>query len=304
MKASFDGPPALRPGDRVTLVAPASPFDRESFEAGVKILAERYQPVFDDGVFSRARYLAGDDARRQAELVQALADPASGAVIAARGGYGSLRLLPGLELGRLAPKALVGFSDLTAVHLALQAAGWISIHGPVVTQLGSQPPEVARRLFELLESPRPAEPLSGAPGAPGVVEGPLLGGNLSIVTRLLGTPFLPSLDGAVLLLEDVRERPYRLDRMWTHLTLAGVFERVAGIALGDFIECEEPDADYKGSEILADLVAATGLPCVRDLPIGHGEVNLPVALGTRVRLDGTRGLLVPLEPAVRVPDRR
>jgi muramoyltetrapeptide carboxypeptidase len=297
-------PPALRPGDRVALIAPASPFDRESFEAGVRVLAERYRPVFDDGVFTRARYLAGDDARRQAELAAALADPGTRAVMAARGGYGSLRLLPRLDLAGLAPKLLVGFSDLTAVHLALQAASRTSVHGPVVTQLGAQPPEVSRRLFALLESPGPAEPLTGTPGAPGVVEGPLLGGNLSLVTRLLGTPFLPPLDGTVLLLEDVRERPYRLDRMWTHLALAGVFGRVRGLALGDFTECDEPDADYTGREVLADLVAATGLPCVRDLPIGHGEVNMPVALGCRVRLDGTRGTLTPLEPAVRDPGRR
>jgi muramoyltetrapeptide carboxypeptidase len=126
----------------------------------------------------------------------------------------------------------------------------------------------------------------------------VLGGNLSILTRLLGTPWLPDLTGAVLLLEDVSERPYRLDRMWTHLRLAGVFERVVGLALGDFTDCEEPDGDFTARDVLRSLAGETGLPCVGDLPIGHGAVNVPVALGTRVRLDAGAGTLSFLEPAV------
>ena len=212
-----------------------------------------------------------------------------------------MRLLTGLapKLAGIHPKPVVGFSDVTTLHLGLQAAGWASIHGPVLTQLGAQPRDVALRLFHLLESPDgPAPPLAGTPLLSGVVEGPLLGGNLSLLTRLLGTPHLPPLDGAVLLLEDVGERPYRLDRMWTHLGLAGVFGRVRGLALGEFIDCEEPGGDYRSEEVLAGLVAETGLPCVGGLPIGHGSVNQPVALGCRVRLDGKAGRLEFLEPAV------
>jgi muramoyltetrapeptide carboxypeptidase len=294
-------PPALRPGDAVAVVAPASPFDRESFEAGIRVLGARYRPVFDEGLFARARYLAGDDARRRDELGAALADDGTRAVFAARGGYGALRLLPKLRVAGLAPKPVVGFSDLTAVHLLLQAAGWISVHGPVVTQLGGQPEAVARRLFHLLESGAPPAPLAGEPLVAGVAEGPLIGGNLSLLTRLLGTPYLPPLDGAVLLLEDVTERPYRLDRMWTHLALAGVFDRVRGIALGDFTECEEPDADYGSHEVLADLARETGLPCLAGLPIGHGSANQAVPLGARVRLDAGAGELAFLEGAVASP---
>jgi muramoyltetrapeptide carboxypeptidase len=180
--------------------------------------------------------------------------------------YGSLRLLRSSgpsSRRRLPPEAAVGFSDITALHAALQAAGWTSIHGPVLTQLGAQPPAVVERLVHLLESTEaPAPPLAGTPLVGGVAEGPLLGGNLSLLTRLLGTPYLPALDGAVLLLEDVGERPYRLDRMWTHLALAGVFDRVRGLALGEFTECEEPDADYGSAEVLAGLAAEVGLPCV------------------------------------------
>jgi muramoyltetrapeptide carboxypeptidase len=294
---------ALRPGDAVAVVAPAGPFDRESFEAGLRVLAERYRVVVPDGLFARSRYLAGDDGRRLDELTAALADESVKAVVAARGGYGALRLLARLRprLAGLVPKPLVGFSDITALHLALQAAGWVTIHGPVVTQLATQPPDVATRLFHLLESPDPAPALPGTPMVAGLAEGPLVGGNLSLLTRLLGTPYLPPLDGAVLLLEDVGERPYRLDRMWTHLALAGVFDRVAGLALGAFTDCEEPDGDYPVGDVLAELVAEVGRPALGALPIGHGAVNQPVPLGVRVRLDAGAGVLAFLEPAVAPP---
>jgi muramoyltetrapeptide carboxypeptidase len=296
-------PPALRPAAQVAVVAPAGPFDRESLEAGLRVLAGRYRPQWDDGLFARTRYLAGDDARRLAELTAALADDRIEAVFAARGGYGVLRLLPRLwpklAAGGFPPKPIVGFSDLTALHAALQAVGWVSIHGPVVTQLGTQPPEVAERLFALLESPVALPPpLTGQPLVGGRAEGPLVGGNLSLLTRLLGTPYLPPLDGAVLLLEDVGERPYRLDRMWTHLALAGVLDRVRGLALGEFTDCEEPEADYRSADVVAALARETGLPCVAGLPVGHGAVNQPLPLGARVRLDADAGRLTVLEPAV------
>ena len=298
----FTRPPGLRPGDRIAVVAPASAFDRASFEAGLAVLAARYRPVFDPGCFARTRYLAGDDSRRLDELTAALADDSVKAIVAARGGYGTLRLLadlwPKLRAAAFPPKPVVGFSDLTALHAVLQAAGWVSIHGPVVTQLGAQPPAVAERLVHLLESPVAPAPLRGTPLAAGVVEGPLLGGNLSLLTRLLGTRYLPDLDGAILLLEDVGERPYRLDRMWTHMQLAGVFARVRGIVLGSFTACEESGADYTSGEVLRELAVSTGLPCAAGFPIGHGDVNEPVPLGVRVRLDAAAATLTFLEPAV------
>lgn len=302
----FVKPAPLAPGDRVTVVAPAGPLDRETFDAGLRILAGRYDVAWNPGLLSRARYLAGDDARRGNELAAALADPRSRAVVAARGGYGSMRLLPhvwpsvnGHPSSSDPAKLLVGFSDITALHAALQAAGQVSVHGPVVTQLGTQPPAIVERFFALLEDGTiPPPPVAGTPFVGGVVQGPLLGGNFSLVTRLLGTPWLPDLRGAILLLEDVGEKPYRIDRMWTHLRLAGVFERVAGLALGEFTDCEDPDGDFTLREVLENLAAETGLPCIGELPIGHGAVNVPVALGTRVRLDGGAGSLTFLEPAV------
>ena len=294
----FLSPPALKQGDTVAVVAPSGPFDRESFDKGLSLLKARYQPRYSEGLFSAERYLAGNDARRLAELQGALDDPSVKAIFAARGGYGAMRLLPKLKWPA-APKLLIGFSDVTALHGAAAARGWKTVHAPVLTQLGKQPPEVLARFFALLESPLPFMPREKATClVPGVAEGPLLGGNLSVLTRLLGTPYLPPLEGAVLLLEDVGERPYRLDRMWRHLQLAGVFDKVKGVVLGDFTGCEEQAADYGSADVLRGLAEATGLPCISGLPIGHGALNEAVPLGVRVRLDATVGRLSFLDALV------
>ena len=294
---TFVAPPALRPGDAVAVIAPSGPFERPVFEVGLELIKARYRPVFTDGLFTKDRYLAGDDARRGAELNHALTDPGIKAVFAARGGYGLTRLLSSLKIG--SPRAVVGFSDLTALHGALQVRGIRSLHAPVVTQLGRQPPACAERMFALLESSVPPAPLEGATClVHGSAEGPLIGGNLSVLTRLLGTPFMPPTRGAVLLLEDVGERPYRIDRMWTHLRLAGALEGVVGLALGEFTGCDEKGADYTSAEVLLSLARETGLPCARGFAIGHGALNLPVPLGARVRLDAAAGRLTFLEGLV------
>jgi muramoyltetrapeptide carboxypeptidase len=290
--------PALRPGDPVTVVAPASSFDRASFEAGLEVIAARYRVHYDPGLLARWRYLAGSDERRLRELAAALADNGSRAVFCARGGYGMMRLLAGLEGLPLADKPVVGFSDLTALHQLLQRRGLISIHGPVLTQLSRLDGATHARLFELLEREAPAAELTGAETyVDGIAEGPLAGGNLAVLTRLLGTPYLAPLEGSILLLEDVGERPYQLDRMWTHLELAGVFRQVRGIVLGEFTGCEERDATFSSAEVLRELAAATGLPCAAGFPIGHGAQNQPVPLGVRVRLDAGRRRLAFLQSA-------
>jgi muramoyltetrapeptide carboxypeptidase len=301
--SSFRKPHALRPGDTVAVVAPASSFERAALEKGITVLGERYRVRYDERIYSRTRYLAGDDERRLAELLAAWSDPQVKAIFCARGGYGAMRLLPKLAAwagaGRLPAKPLVGFSDITALHQWLQSNGLVSLHGPVLTQLGRLPAENPQRLFSLLESTLPAEPLLGTHTyVGGVAEGPLLGGNLSVFTRLLGTPFMPPLDGAILLLEDVSEQPYRLDRMWTHLELAGVFRKLNGVVLGQFIGCEPRDGGYTAAAVLCELAAATGLPCAAGFPIGHGDINEPVPLGARVRLEADERRLTFLEPAV------
>ena len=281
------------------MVAPSSPFDRERFDRGMARLAERYELAPSPSLFERHWYLAGNDDVRTAALVDSFADPGNRAVVCARGGSGAARLLPRIDFGRLPLKPLVGFSDNVALHCALQATGRISIHGPVVTQLADQPPWVSDRLFALLEG-RVPEALEGKPIVPGVVEGPLIGGDLTVFATLLGTRWLPETNGAILLLEEVSEPPYRIDRVWTHLRNAGVFSRIAGIALGQFLDCEPNDRRYEPHtcrEVVAALANEVGLPCITDLPIGHGAVNAPVALGARHRLDAHEGTLQPLEAA-------
>jgi muramoyltetrapeptide carboxypeptidase len=291
---------ALQPGDPVAVIAPASGFDRPSFEQGLAVLASRYRPEYDPGIFTKQRYLAGDDARRFGELTGALGDPRIRGVFCARGGYGATRLLG--RLRALSPpgtvKPLVGFSDITALHLWLGAHHRVSVHGPVLTQLGRLPQATHARLFSLLESTQPAAPLEAAETyVPGVAQGRLVGGNLSVLSRMLGTPWMPDLEDTILLLEDFGERPYRLDRMWTHLELAGVFARVRGIVLGTFTQCEEKAAPYTSADVLRELVQTIGLPCAAGFPIGHGEANEPLALGVRVRLDAGARILTFLEAA-------
>ena len=289
-------PAPLRPGDPVRVVAPSGPFDRERFDAGIAWLARRYEPRFTEEVFARHGYVAGRLDLRQGGLLQALADPHAKAVFCARGGYGAAHLLPALRLdGHVG--LLVGFSDVTALHLAWQAAGRVSIHGPVVTQLAELPADDEQRLLHLLEAPTPAPPVSGtATVVAGTAAGTLVGGNLAVLTSLVGTPYLPDLHGAVLLLEDVGERPYRLDRMWTQLLQSGALDGVAGIVLGDFTRCDDDDAT--AAEVLAELAAAVGAPCAAGFPFGHGLRNVPVALGTTVVLDADAAQITFREAAV------
>ena len=293
-------PARLRAGDPIRIVAPAGPFDRAGFDQGLAVLAKRYAPAFDNpGIFSRDRYLAGPDARRLVELTHALRSPQPSAILCARGGYGAMRLLPQLSFDTPL-HALIGFSDITALHAALQAAGRVSIHGPVLTQLGRAPQVALDWLYTLLETGLPPGPLEGAePIVPGTVDGLLVGGNLSVLTRLLGTPYMPPLQGSILLLEDVGERPYRLDRMWTHLALAGVFRQVAGLALGKFTQCNEPGKDgLKAEDTLRELATEQGIPCALGFPVGHEDDNRAVALGTQVRLEASQGRLLFLEPGL------
>ena len=291
-------PPALSPGDTLRVIAPSGPFDSEPLEAGIRVLERRYRVDVSPGSASRHRYLAGTTERRGAEF-RAWLDAPGQAALCARGGFGAMHLLPSLPARLDTPGLLVGFSDITALHLALQSRGVVSVHGPVVTQLGKQPTHAVDRLFHLLESPEPAPTLQGTETwVPGAAGGRLIGGNLSLVASLVGTPYFPDARGALLLLEDIGERPYRLDRMWTQLRLSGVLDSVAGIVLGEFTGCEEKEAAYASADVLRELVVALGKPCVAGFQVGHGDINLAVPLGVRARLDGASLTLSFLEPAV------
>jgi muramoyltetrapeptide carboxypeptidase len=301
VRQDFSPPPALRPGDRIAVIAPSSPFDHDAFEAGLAGLRQRYRVQYDEGLFTRAGYLAGDDSRRLGELTRALDDPDVRAIVAARGGYGATRLLDELPAERVARagKLLVGFSDITALHALWARAGLRSIHGPMVAALGRGSPSHLARWFDAVEG-SPPEPLQGLDClAPGVTEGPLLGGNLAVLTALVGTPHGPPLDGAVLFLEDVGERPYRVDRMLTTLRQAGWLDRIAGIALGAFTEAAAGPDGVTVREVLLDRLAGLGVPVVASIPAGHLDDNLELPFGAPVRLDGHAGSLQFLEAAAR-----
>jgi muramoyltetrapeptide carboxypeptidase len=302
-------PPPLVPGDVVRVIAPAGPFEPAALDRGLAVLRDRLglQPRLRADVAARDGYLAGSDGRRADEWKEAVADVQAKAIFCARGGYGSMRILPAIDPRPLLerPKLFVGFSDVTALHAALNRAGLATVHGPVVTQLGRLPEEPLAHLRALLfaEAPRPDRDGEPAPGAgiagtetlrPGRASGPLLGGTLTILAHLAGTPYLPALDGAVLFLEDVGEKPYRLDRYLTQLRLAGALERLAGVAVGQLSGCD--DGDQRGLDVVRDAVRDLGVPAIAGLPAGHEDRNFALPLGTRVTL-------VAPEPGERGPPR-
>ncbi|AKU92489.1 S66 peptidase family protein [Vulgatibacter incomptus] len=280
----------VRPGDLLAIVAPSGPYPEERYAKGLAVLRERGFRVKELLPPRPWRYLAAEDRERSAALSEAFADPEVRAIFAARGGYGAMRLLPSIDWAAAARsgKAFVGFSDATAIHLTLQDRGARSVHGPVITQLGEQPQEAVDRLFALLGSDGAPPPIAGRTVVPGTARGRLVGGCLSLVSRLVGTPYFPSLAGCILLLEDVGERPYRLDRMWTHLSLTGVLDELAGVAIGDLTSCDEPGAGFTAAQVLEELAASSGKPVISGLPIGHGDVNLAVPLGAMAEIrDGS-----------------
>ena len=222
----------------------------------------------------------------------------------ARGGYGLLRILPFIDPAVLAgrPLPIVGFSDGTALLAAAARAGLAAIHGPVVTQLASLGGEDQRALFSCLETPGPARLLTGLEELiPGRVRGPLIGGNLEVFSRLVGTPYLPDVRGAILF-EDLGERPYRLDRLFTALDLAGLFGAASAVVTGDFSGCREPEATRADSptaeEVIVERLGRLPIPVAVGGSFGHHARNRALPYGTMCELDTPSGTLTALEGAV------
>ncbi|HVZ75598.1 MAG TPA: LD-carboxypeptidase [Polyangia bacterium] len=297
--------PRLRPGDVVRVVAPSGPVPRAGFLAGAEILSRRYTLRYDDGLFESEGYLAGSDERRLKELFAALVDPDARAVVMARGGYGLMRILPFLNPAVLAarPLPLVGFSDGTALLAYAARAGVAAVHGPVVTQLPNLPTQDHAALFRLLEEPTPGVLLDGLDElVPGRARGPLVGGNLEVFSRLVGTPYQPELGGAILFIEDLGERPYRVDRLITALDLAGVFGAIAGVVVGDFSACVEPEPTRGTTppvgEVLIERLARLTIPVAVGGLFGHGTRNVALPHGATCELDTRKGSLIALEGVV------
>ena len=299
-------PPRLHPGDRVAVVAASGPVDRDKFEAGIEALSTRYQPVFDaTSVYARAGFLAGDDAHRLQALQKAIADPDTRAVFLARGGYGLTRIASSLDKGALREhaKPIVGYSDVTALLTVCANAGVAAVHGPMVSDLARLCDRDRASLVNLLENPAPGVILSDLEAmVGGAARGPLLGGNLEVLTRLLGTPLQPDFRGAVLFLEEVGELPYRVDRALTHLETAGVLEAVSGVLLGDFTDCDEVEngevKQPSAAEVVSERLGRLSVPVALGGAFGHGENKMSLPYGVTVELDTEAGRLTALEGAV------
>jgi muramoyltetrapeptide carboxypeptidase len=290
-------------GDRVAVVAPAGPLKVERLEIGLKYLRDWGLEVevmpSALGRDDRLPYLASEDEARAADFRTAWLEADFKAVFCGRGGYGVQRTLEYLELEKLAEveKILVGFSDITALHEVLNAHGLVTIHGPMAAAVEQLESEQGRnRLYDLLFTPDSVTDLLAPAGArsvvPGTAEGRLLGGNLALLASSLGTPTFAKPAGIVVL-EDVGEQSYRIDRLLTQLLRSGWFDQVSGLVIGDFT-----DSDDVGlvAEVIRERLVPLGVPMVEGAAIGHAELNLALPLGLPVRLEGTS--LVPLLPAL------
>lgn len=298
-------PRVLAPGARVALVAPAGPIDPERVERSVeRCAALGLDAVVYPSAAERFRYLAGPDERRLADLQAAFDDRSIDAVWALRGGYGTARILDRLDLARQLedPIPFIGFSDNTALHVLHAAIGVMSFHGPHPG--GDFPAGTEAAFRRVLFEAEPAGPLATGPGEPepralrgGRAEAPLAGGNLSILASLCGTRRPLDARGRILLLEDVAEPAYRVDRMLTQLERAGALEGVVGLAFGRFVDAPDEER-LPVAEPLAELAERLGVPAVVDLPFGHVAHNWTLPIGARASLDGDAASLTLVEPAV------
>jgi muramoyltetrapeptide carboxypeptidase len=297
-------------GDLVALISPSGSSEPGRVAATVEALqlwGLRVRPGRHAG--GRHLFFGGTDDERLADLNDALRDPEVRGVFCVRGGYGMQRIVDRVDFAaaRDDPKVVLGFSDITALHAALwREAGLVTVHGPTAGQFERGPEsltvQAARRAVTRSDpvtvTAVPSE-LTYAVRAEGLTEGTLLGGNLAMLATTAGTRHALDLDGAILLLEDVDEEPYRIDRMLVQLRRAGWFEGLRGVALGQFTNCVDRNPNYPPvADVLAEQLTTWGVPVLGGLPIGHGAQQIAVGLGVPARLDTAAGTLV-VDPAVK-----
>jgi muramoyltetrapeptide carboxypeptidase len=315
--AAIRKPPRLRPGDTVGLIEPAG-FTEDRFDLAQVLDTVRAMglvPRPAPHVTKRYGYLAGTDKDRAADIDSMYADEDVRAIFAVRGGWGCARVLPYLDWDTICanPKLLVGFSDVTALHLAMAAkTGCPTIHGPnAANSWTAFAWDSFRRLAFAGETPtwRSPEPhddrLAQRSGIrtfrPGKASGRLLGGNLAVLAALVGTPYLPDFTGAILFLEETGEAEYRLDRMLTQLALAGVLGKVAGVVFGQCTRCTGEEPNYSGftvSEVLEQHFGPIGVPAFQGALIGHVANQFSIPVGIRAEIDAEAGTIRMLEPVV------
>lgn len=295
---------------RIHVVAPSGPVPAERLDRGLRTLRRSLDVewVLAPNLYEQEGYLAGTDAQRLSALHAAIGDPDADAVLCARGGYGATRLLGALDPERLRErkKTIAGFSDITALLCwAWVRAGLPSIHGPVVTQIATLAPEDVDRLVDLLrgEVPAPLQAEAGMVIGGGTVEGTLIAGNLEVLRALVGTRFMPPLQGAILALEEIGERPYRIDRALTHLLASGALRGVRAVIVGQLVGCEEPETGHVGpsaDEVVVERLSTLGVPVVTGFPFGHDSArNAALPFGVAARLSADECTLEILEPVTR-----
>lgn len=300
---SLRRPRAIRPGARIAIAAPAGPVDPDALSSGRAALERLgFETVTQDDLLDRDGYLAGSDARRAAELMAFIRDPEIDAILCARGGYGCQRILDSLDATafRKAAKPLVGYSDITVLLLwQRKHAGLLGIHGPMLEKKDGLEGETGSALVRALQGTGPLPRFVGETRVTGWAEGRIVGGSLSVCVASLGASWEIDTRNNILVLEDVTEPPYRIDRMLQQLRAAGKFDHVAGIALGGFTDCEdERYPEWTVERLFDEVFGSLGVPVVAGLPFGHGGENRPWPFGGRAALDGARGELEILESAV------
>ena len=291
-------PRALKPGDGIAVVSPASSFDRDEFDRGVaEIKRLGYEPVYDESVFERSLFTSGSADVRAEAFKRAWANPAVAALIAVRGGYGSVQLLPQLSSWRPqdAPKLFIGYSDNTSLLSWLTCqCGMTALHGPMLEGRLAKGRDGydERSLMALVGSDGAGlelkpEGLSTIKG--GEVTGPLFGGTLTQLVASLATPFaFAPPDGCVLFIEDVNERPYRIDRMMTQLRLSGILARARGIVFGEMRGCDEPGGSPCAQDVIRIIAADFEGPVFAGFPSGHTTgPSWTLPLGVRIRMVST-----------------
>ena len=294
-------PPALRPNARIGVVAPAGAFDRGALSQGVELIKTMgFEIQLPEGLFEVHGYLAGDDQHRADQLQAMFCDDGVDAIMCARGGFGTLRILSLIDYDLIAahPKPFIGFSDISALHHALyQKAGLVTFHGPMVCTMRKSDKQSQVAWQHMLSADQPLSVFAHDKCVvrTGRAEGVLVGGNLTTLCHLLGTPYAPSYRDCILFLEEIGEAVYRIDRMLTQMKLAGCFERVAGVVLGTFKGCGQAE-EIKG--LVAHIFEDYEAPILTGFAVGHGRRNLTLPLGVTVRLDADRGELICLESPV------
>jgi muramoyltetrapeptide carboxypeptidase len=295
-------PPSLQPGARIGLIAPSSPvYEEENRQKAIRLLEEMgFTVIAGQSCYEQRGYLSGSDSLRAYDVNSAFANPDIDAIVCLRGGYGAARLLPMLDYDMIRnhPKPFVGFSDITALHCAFQVkCGLVTFHGPMAGahwQVGLRENNSRSGWLRAMSDTAPLGMMENPDGTPfeafreGEAEGVLLGGNLTVLNNLLGTEYMPDLNGKILLLEDVGEKPYRVDAMLTQFRNAGVLQKCAGFILGDFTDCggDPSKPSLTLQEIFSELLPSDK-PVLSSVHAGHGHDKITLPLNIPYRISGS-----------------